>query len=80
MCLITPIEYLEPMTDLLSRVFIDDPIIRYMLSSLPDDRRIAYMRPYMHVLMKAAMLNDGIFQEAQNWSCGAVWMLPGKRV
>lgn len=68
------------MTDLMARVFVDDPAIKFMLSSLPDDARLAYMRPYMHTLMKAATLNKGVFQEVNGFSCGAVWMLPGKHV
>lgn len=34
----------------------------------------------MHILLKASALNDGSFQEANDWSCAAVWMPPGKRI
>ena len=51
-----------------------------MLSSLSDADRLAYLPTYIHSLLRAAMLNDAVFQEANDWSCCAIWMLPGKRV
>ncbi|KXT08564.1 hypothetical protein AC579_8308 [Pseudocercospora musae] len=64
----------------LSTIFLDDPAIRYMCSSLSDSDRIAYMPHYFTVLMRAAMLNSGIFEECNDWSCMTVWMPPGKRI
>ncbi|EME80326.1 uncharacterized protein MYCFIDRAFT_198585 [Pseudocercospora fijiensis CIRAD86] len=57
-----------------------DPAIRYMCSSLSDPERIAYMPRYFTVLMRAAMLNSGVFEECNDWSCMTVWMPPGKRI
>ena len=74
------LEYLSKATEVIARNFTEDPAIRYMLCDLPDDERLAYLPTYMHCLLKASALNDGIFQEANDWSCAAVWMPPGKRV
>ncbi|KAF7194790.1 putative N-acetyltransferase [Pseudocercospora fuligena] len=64
----------------LSTIFLDDPVLRYMCSSLSEPDRIAYMPQYFTVLMRAAMLNSGIFEECNDWSCMTVWMPPGKRI
>lgn len=57
-----------------------DPVIRYMLSSLDPTARAAYMQEYFHTLLKAATLSTGIFQQADSWSCIAVWLPPGSRL
>ncbi|KAK3690827.1 hypothetical protein LTR37_018955 [Vermiconidia calcicola] len=72
--------YLPKAAELISRTFTEDPVIKFMLSSLSDEDRLAYMPTYMHTLLKAATLNDGLIQEANDWCCCAVWMPPGKRV
>jgi hypothetical protein len=51
-----------------------------MLCSLSDNARNEYMQQYFNTLIKAAALNDAVFQEANDWSCIAVWMPPGRRV
>ena len=51
-----------------------------MLSDLPEDERLAYLPDFMHSLLKASALNNGAFQEANDWSCAAVWMPPGKKI
>lgn len=73
-------DYIDRHTALLARVFATDPAITYMLSDLTPAKRAAYLPRYMHTLLRASMLNAGVFVEAADWSCGAVWMLPGKRV
>lgn len=65
---------------MMAEVFKDDPVIRYMTSSLSQAEHEAYLRPYFRTLWKAALLNDATFQEANDWSCCAVWMPPGKHV
>lgn len=70
--------YLSQATDLISRTFTEDPVIRFMLCDLSDSDRLKYLPDYIHVLLKASMLNDAAFQEANDWSCCAVWMAPGK--
>lgn len=35
------------------------------------------MPTYIHSLVKAAALSGGVFQEANDWSCAALWMPPG---
>lgn len=49
-----------------------------MMSSLSEEARLSYFPSYMHSLLKAASLNDAVFEEANDWSCAAVWMKPGK--
>ena len=51
-----------------------------MMSSLSDEARASYLPAYMHALLKAAALNDALFEEANDWACTAVWMPPCKRV
>lgn len=79
--LLTPIaEYLPKATEVIARNFTEDPTLRYMLCDLSDADRLAYLPAYIHILLKASALNAGAFQEAADWSCAAIWMLPGKRI
>lgn len=73
-------EYLRPAADLLGEAFKDDPVIRWMTSSMPDSTRVAYLPTYWYTLLNQALLNDAVLQGANDWSCCAVWMLPGKQV
>ncbi|KAF2168866.1 hypothetical protein M409DRAFT_20879, partial [Zasmidium cellare ATCC 36951] len=73
-------EYKDEAANRLAKIFRDDPIIRYMLSSLDPTARAAYMQEYFHTLLKAAALSAGIFQQAASWSCIAVWLPPGSRL
>ena len=73
-------EYHARATELLAKVFTTDPVLRFMLSGLSDEARLAYLPEYMHSILKAAALNDASFVEANDFSCCAVWMPPGKRV
>ena len=57
-----------------------DPVILYMLSSLTPSHRTAYLPTYMHILLRASMLNAGELVQADDFSCAAVWMPPGTRV
>lgn len=54
--------------------------MRFMTSSLSGEEHLAYLPTYMGSLLKAAMLNDAIFQEANDFSSCAIWVLPGRRV
>ena len=75
-----PAEYHPRATALISKTFTTDPVIRFMLSSLPDNDRLAYLPAYISTLLKAAAINDAVFEEANDWACCAVWMPPGKQV
>lgn len=77
---ISPPEYRQGATDLLANVFTTDPVIRFMTSDLSEEQHLAYLPSYMGALLKAASLNDAIFQEANGWACTAVWMLPRRKV
>lgn len=72
-------KYIDRHTALLAPVFATDPVFRYMLSRLPSAQYADYQPKYMYALLRASQLNDGIFVQADNWSCAAVWMPPGKR-
>lgn len=73
-------DYIDRHTAVLAKAFATDPAITYMLSSLTPEKRTAYHPQYMHILLRASMLNKGIFVEAEDWSCAAVWMPPGERI
>lgn len=73
-------EYCQKHSDALAVIFRTDPAIRFVTSGLPWDGHLKFLRQYMGALQKGAYLNDGIFQEVNDWSCCAVWMPPGKRV
>lgn len=65
----------------LAKEFEDDPVIRYMLCAFKsEEKRIQYLPYYFDILIKAAALNHGIFDEANDWSACAVWMPPGCRI
>ncbi|EGP85739.1 uncharacterized protein MYCGRDRAFT_94585 [Zymoseptoria tritici IPO323] len=64
----------------LSPLFVDDPPVRFILSSLSEEARLAYMDDYFGTLVKAAALNSAEFVEANDWDCTAVWLPPGKRI
>ncbi|PIA90920.1 putative N-acetyltransferase [Cercospora beticola] len=73
-------EYKPKTADLLAVIFRDDPVIRFMLCSLTQQQRDAYIKEWFQTVLQAAAVNDAIFQEADNWSSVAVWMKPGKKV
>src|SRR5579871_252748 len=55
-------ERLTPTASLYVPVFANDPIINYMLCSMPtQSARLAYLPNYFHALLKAAALNDASF-------------------
>ncbi|CAM6086999.1 unnamed protein product [Calypogeia fissa] len=45
-------------TSLLSRAFMSDPVINYMLSSMPAKKRAAYIHDYFNALLTAATMNQ----------------------
>jgi len=51
-----------------------------MTSSLSESQHLAYLPSYFDALLRAAMLNGALFQEANDWASVAVWMLPSKHV
>ncbi|KAK5163633.1 uncharacterized protein LTR77_010582 [Saxophila tyrrhenica] len=65
---------------LTAEAFKNDPTIRYILGTMTDKTRKAYLPAYFNTLFRAAMLNGAVFQEANDWSSCAVWMLPGRKV
>lgn len=44
-------------SSLFSRAFMSDPVIRYMLSSMPAGKRAAYLPIYFSTLLTAATMN-----------------------
>ena len=51
-----------------------------MLSGMSAQARIAYLPQYFAVLLKAAGMNNAIFDDAADWKACGVLMPPGKRV
>ena len=77
-------ERLAPTVSLYVPVFANDPVITYMLCSMPSQSaRLAYLPNYFQALLKAATLNgasfDAIGPDGKYEAC-AVLMPPGKRV
>src|SRR5580700_5416383 len=71
---------LPPSSTLLSLAFVHDPVITYILYSMPPKKRRAYLPSYFSALLKAAALNSATFEEANGWGSCGVLMPPGKRV
>jgi hypothetical protein len=72
---------LLPAAALLAPVFETDPVITWLLSSLPSAAaRSSYLPTYFRTLLKAAALNDAVFDEIDDWKCCSVLIPPGKRV
>jgi len=64
----------------LTPLFVDDPILTYLLFTLSDSKRKTYLQAFMTSLLKAAALNGATFLEANNWDSCAVLVHPGRRV
>ena len=44
------------------------------------EKRLAYLPSYLGKILTAAALNNAVFDEIDDWSSCAVWILPGYRV
>ena len=52
---------------LYTHAFENDPVVTYMLATMPDqETRIAYLPYWFRVLMKAASMNEGIFEDIRD--------------
>jgi GNAT superfamily N-acetyltransferase len=60
--------------------FRSDPVITYLLSTLPPPHRHAYLGEYFTRLATAAALNSAIFSEASDYSSISIVLPPGKSV
>ncbi|RDL40766.1 Acyl-CoA N-acyltransferase [Venustampulla echinocandica] len=70
----------KPAAALFAKAFEDDPMITYLLCTMTDEKRIAYLPEYFERLATAASLNGASFPEAEDWkACGGL-IPPGKRV
>lgn len=76
-----PLDRFAHAATVLAPVFATDPVLTWLLSSLPSAAaRQAYLPTYFHMLFKAAALNKAVFSEIDGWKCVSVLMPPGKRV
>jgi len=77
-------ERLAPTVSLYVPVFANDPLITYMLCSMPtQSARLAYLPDYFQTLLKAAALNSASFDTIgpdSKYEACAVLMPPGKHV
>ncbi|KAL4926147.1 uncharacterized protein BDV17DRAFT_270158 [Aspergillus undulatus] len=73
-------ERLDPASNLLGRVFDEDPVLRYMLCNLTDEEFRQYLQPFWRGLLRAALLNGGVIAEADGWKSTAVILPPGRSV
>lgn len=72
--------YLSKTATHLSKCFETDPVLTFMLNAHPQAKRLALLPGYFQVIIKAAILNNAIITEVDDWSACAVWMSPGKSV
>jgi hypothetical protein len=73
-------ERLQLAVSTLTPLFVDDPILTYLLFTLSDSKRKTYLQAFMTSLLKAAALNGATFLEANNWDSCGVLVHPGRRV
>ncbi|KAJ5697023.1 hypothetical protein N7536_007435 [Penicillium majusculum] len=59
------------------RVFNTDPVIAYMLLSMSQQQRLAYLPTYWTTLIKSALLNRAVITEADGWKSASVLIPPG---
>ena len=60
-------------------MFETDPVINFMLCSMSEEERLAYLPDFFKALLTAAALNDASFEEVSSWECSGVMMKPGRR-
>jgi hypothetical protein len=49
----------------MSEAFKDDPVFRFLFSSMTDEERYVYLPTAMRSLLTACVLNGGVLQEAK---------------
>lgn len=60
--------------------FKDDPVMNFILNTLPVGERRDYLPTWMGQLVTAGSLNSGIFDEIDDFSCSALWLPPGRSI
>ncbi|KAJ5823848.1 Acyl-CoA N-acyltransferase [Penicillium robsamsonii] len=70
--------FLTSVATLNSRVFDTDPVITYMLLTLSQQERSAYLPTFWTTLIKSALLNDAVITEADGWKAASVMTPPGR--
>lgn len=71
---------LESVAQLNGRAFDNDPVVAYMLLDMPREERLAYLPTYWSILIRSALLNDGLITEADGWEAASVLIPPGKYI
>ena len=72
--------FIPQTASLYKEAFRSDPTITYVLGSLAQTRRHAYLEEYFTRVATAAALNSAIFEEASDFSSCSILMPPGKTV
>jgi GNAT superfamily N-acetyltransferase len=72
--------FIPATASLYATAFRSDPVITYLLSTLPPPKRHAYLEEYITRLATAAALNSAIFSEAEDYSSISIVLPPGKSV
>jgi GNAT superfamily N-acetyltransferase len=73
-------ERISATASLYATSFRSDPVITYLLSTLPPPQRSVYLEEYFTRLATAAALNSAIFSEASDYSSISIVLPPGKSV
>lgn len=64
----------------LGQCFDDDPILTFLMNGKTREERLAYLPEYFQVFAKAAVLNDAVITEIDDFKACTLWMPPGKSV
>ncbi|KAF4552575.1 Acetyltransferase (GNAT) domain-containing protein 1 [Elsinoe fawcettii] len=70
------LDAIDRIAKLYQDAFRDDPAIVYMLCKFSAEERQKHLYYFFRTLMKAAALNDGVFEQRGDWKSCSVLMLP----
>ena len=74
------LNYVPQATALHGECFKTDPVINFMLNTLPAEERRAYIPIWIGRLVQAGALNGGVIDEIGDFSCSALWIPPGRSI
>ncbi|KAF2757159.1 hypothetical protein EJ05DRAFT_477377 [Pseudovirgaria hyperparasitica] len=70
-------EFAGPAGRTLSKCFNDDPVIRFIVHTLPEPRRLAYLPKLFDTFAHAGAINGATFYSANSWQSAVILMPPG---
>lgn len=70
-------ERVDAAASLFSHTFQDDPAIAYLFLNVSHEERVSFLESYFKRGIKAAVLNDSLITEIDDWKAAAVIVPPG---